>query len=900
MVSKDEAKREVKRLIELYLKDKEKWQRIKETETRSKFIDPMLKALGWDFDSPEEVSMEVSISNESRKKRADYTFKLNGITRLIVEAKAIKENLSKMEYLEQTIGYAYNKSCSWAVLTDFEGVKIFFVDEERTTFRDIILSDITRFDTNFENLWLISRESILNNLIDKIAEDEGRKARKVKIDQKLFQDLNVWRELLYKDIKKQYTTEYKDEQIEEIVQKIIDRLIFIRKIEDMQTITEPILKALIRQNPPNIYKELKKIFRKFNEDCNSKLFGESYKDEHEADRIEISNNVIIKVIEGMYKPSERTVEYNFAVIDADILGNIYEKYLGYILKKRKIVEGQTHRKEQGIYYTPTYIVDYIVRNTIGEVLKDKNVNPESIKVLDPACGSGSFLLKAFDYLNDYWEKREGKTRQAKLDTEGIFTRKTHIMKNNIFGVDLDPKAVEIAQLNLLLKLAEKKHRLPTLRNNLKIGNSLVNDEGLSKKAFNWEREFQEIIEDGGFDVVIGNPPYINAIQLTKTVGEKVKSYWKEQYYSAKGTYDIYVLFFEQALKLCKKGGFVSFITPNKYLSSPYGVALREYIAKNYRLVKVVDLSKVRVFDDPSVYPIITIIQKIKPKKEYTIITEKILSENMNNKKVYHISSENLTTLPDYIWGIILSNNVTLIEKIFSVSKPLEEISIVQATSTASEADEYSKYIDENIKGIPIINTGTIDRYSTTYGMTKLMNKGKKMSKPVLDISKIGDKRRNLYKSPKIILSKLALRIEGFLDSNGNYASINTNCIHTPQKEYEIEYLCGVINSKLISFVYSELFSGLRMSGGYFQFQAPQIRILPIAPASKEKQNKISSLVKRMVSLSKEFNELGNKKLDENLKLEENIRRTDKEIDEIVYEIYGITKEEREIIEKNFE
>src|SRR3989338_11476476 len=142
MVTKDEAKREIRRLVDLYLKDKEKWQRIKETETRSKFIDPMLKALGWDFDSIDEVQMEESVSNESTKKRADYTFRLNDIIRLIVEAKAIKEDLSKDEYKEQAIGYAYNKSCSWAVLTDFDGVKIFFVDEEGTAFRDIVLSDI--------------------------------------------------------------------------------------------------------------------------------------------------------------------------------------------------------------------------------------------------------------------------------------------------------------------------------------------------------------------------------------------------------------------------------------------------------------------------------------------------------------------------------------------------------------------------------------------------------------------------------------------------------------------------------------------------------------------------------------------------------------------------------------
>jgi len=470
------------------------------------------------------------------------------------------------------------------------------------------------------------------------------------------------------------------------------------------------------------------------------------------------------------------------------------------------------------------------------------------------------------------------------------------LHGNIFGVDLDKQAVEIAQLNLLLKIAEKGHRLPLLEWNIKCGNSLVDDESIEDRAFKWEEEFKEIMKEGGFDVVIGNPPYINAIQLTKTVGKEIKKYWKEKYYSAKGAYDIFVLFFEQSLKICKSGGFVSFITPNKYLSSPYGAALREFISRNHKLVKVLDLSKVKVFDDPSVYPIITIIQKTRPKKAYAIITEKIFSDNIEDKKTYEITSKNLSILPDYNWGIILSDNAKIIEKIFEKCSPLRDVAIVQATSTASESDEYSQFINEDNIGLPIINTGTIDRYSTTYGVTNFVHRGQRLKRPFLKISRIKEKRKELYKTPKIIISKLALRIEGFLDSEGTYASMNTNCVHSPKKDFSLQYLAGLINSKLINFIYSELFSGLRMSGGYFQFQAPQLRVLPIAKASNEQKNSMSSLVKRVASLNRRLTEIGEKLTDERTRIENEIKKIDRQIDELVYEIYEINETEQKIIE----
>ena len=904
-LTKEEAKEEVKKLVDKYnrIRESDSIKRYKEEDTKAEFIEPLFEALGWDVrntENDDEVVREEKIS----KGRVDYSFRINGIPKFFLEAKALKEDLDNIKFVEQAVNYSWHKGCTWAVLTDFEAIKIFNAEWKsanplQAQFGQTLPCQL--FLEKFDTLWLLSRDSFEKKLLDIEAEKWGKKIKKTSVDKQLLGDLTRFRDLLNKNILKNNASKnISGDELDEAVQRIIDRLIFIRTLEDKE-LEAPMLQSVIREDlNKRIYKKLNLIFRKIDDIYNSKPFTP-----HLCEDLDIDDEDLSKIISGLFATSDNSVRYDFSAIDADVLGNIYEQYLGHILKKTdkraKLAEGKAHRKEQGIYYTPTYVVDYIVKNTIGELAKDKKFDLKNIKILDPACGSGSFLMKAFDYLVTLDKKKNGEVDQTKLDLTGAsatYGRKVEILKDNIFGVDLDPKAAEIAQLNLLLKAAEKKNRLPTLQDNIKVGNSLIDDSAIAgERAFKWEEQFKDIMQNGGFDVVIGNPPYINAIQLTKTVGEKTKQFWKNKFASARGTYDIYILFFEQAMNLCKDGGYVSFITPNKYLSSPYGIALRELISEKYKLIKMVDLSRVRVFNDPSVYPIITVIQKVKPTREYTITTERMLSEDVLNKKIYKVSSKNLTTLPDKIWGLILSDNLDIIEKVFDKSRPLEEFSEVQATSTAAEADEFSKYISES-NDIAIINTGTIDRYTTTYGYTKFMNKGERLFKPTLKLAKVNENRRELYTSSKIIIAKLALRIEGFVDVNGEYSSINTNCIHTPKNGIKLEYLAGIINSKMLSFIYSEIFSGLKMSGGYFQFQAPQLRILPIVIGSEQQQTKIVEFVKNIISLNQSLSKLKNKSTDEKARLEKEIKKLDAEIDEEIYKLYGITDKEKKIIEDN--
>lgn len=876
---------------------------LKEEQTKNDFIIPLFEALGWNTQNKENRDSSMTLEERISKKRGDLGFRLNGIPRFFVECKAAREPdiENNEEYISQAINYSWNKVCSWAILTNFDTLAVYNADWKESNLRNGLFFILHPKDfLSDERFRLLSKESFLNGKLDEEALKWGKKQKKERVDEQLLQDMIHFREILSRDILKNNQDKHlSQDDIDESVQRMLDRFIFIRNAED-RGLEENKLQSDVRQwstrGKGQLVREIVKVYSYFDDRYNSKLFAH-----HLCDDLYVDNEVLEEVIEGLNQSKDGSYRYDFSAIESDTLGNIYEQYLGNILKstakRAKLEISKTHRKEQGIYYTPSFVVDYIVKSTVGEYIKTHTFEEiRNVKILDPACGSGSFLISAYQELENYW-KRNSDFAQLTLDSEEFYSKKVDILKNNIFGIDLDPKAVEIAQLNLLLKISATKQRLPILQNNIQIGNSLIDDPNVSNKALKWEEKFPEIMKNGGFDIIIGNPPYVNALQLTKSVSEDTRIYWKNKYLSARGAFDIYILFFEQGLKICKNDGYVSFITPNKYLSSPYGTSLRQLISRQYRLAKVSDLSSVQVFGGPSVYPIITQIRKTKMDNEYEFITEKIASENLDEKETYRVSSRALEALPDYLWGGITSNNLPIIERIFSVSEPLEKVAEVQATSTASEADEYSKYINENQKGMPIINTGTIDRYSTTYGIDKFVDKGKRMVKPILDVSKVSETRAKLYMSPKIVVAKMALRIEGFLDSDGSYASINTNCVHTPSKGYSLSYLVGLLNSKLQTFVYSELFSGLRMSGGYFQFQAPQLRMLPIATTSSQVQIQLETLVKRIAFLTEKLNHYATRKIDESEQIKEEIERTNSEIDELVYNIYRLNENERKIIER---
>ncbi len=360
-----------------------------------------------------------------------------------------------------------------------------------------------------------------------------------------------------------------------------------------------------------------------------------------------------------------------------------------------------------------------------------------------------------------------------------------------------------------------------------------------KRFFHWELEFPEVFfnaygfkpnEERGFDAVIENPPYVNAIERGKTFSEYEKRFCKERFASASGAYDLYILFIELAINLTRPERLASLITPNKFLSAPYAVAFREYFCRSAKLLRLLNLSRVHVFEDPSVYPIVTVIEGNSPTNSYDICVETPVNIRSHNDTILLTqSSENLTSLPENIWGFLIAEHLPLIMKSEQISEQLRHCCTVRASSTASESDAYKAALTdrEGKTHKKFINTGLIDRYSVLWNVNMLTHGGTTFITPYLDLSNpaVTEGRRSQYSKPKIVFAKIAKRIEAFLDRNGKFTSANTNFAY--DSEYDLFYLLAVLNSNLMSVLYGGYFGALIMNSGYFQFQAPQLRVLPI-------------------------------------------------------------------------
>lgn len=908
-------KQEIEKLINKYNKviEEKRVSQYNEEMTKKDFVLPLFRALGWNTEDSNEVTAEEKIS----KKRVDYGFRINGISKFFLEAKSLKEDLNKPESIEQAINYAWLKRCTWAVLTDFESVKIFNAEWKTSNPLQSHLKTILcqEFLDRFNELWLLSKESFEQGLIDKEAEKWGKKTKKITVDKQLLADFTGFRELLSKNITKlNQSKNLTEEDLDEAVQRILDRLIFIRNCEDGELEAYTLISSFREWESSGrgqLIKSLREVFAYFDKQYNSKIFTN-----HLCDNLDIDNEVLHEIIEGLYYTKDKSVSYDFSAIEADVLGNIYEQYLGHILKKSekraKLTEDHAHRKEQGIYYTPTYIVDYIVRNTLGELLKDKKVNAEEIRVLDPACGSGSFLIKTFDVLNEYYSKHDKDYLQTQIDFKtGLpFTTKVKILQNNIFGVDLDKQAVEIAQLNLLLKIAEKGHRLPLLQQNIKCGNSLINDSAIAgDKAFKWEEQFKDIMNEDGFDVVIGNPPYIKARDTKDPISRK----WMEESGKFETLYkmwDIYIAFVEKGIKLLKPNGCFTMIIPDTIGEADYTSKLVELIINKYSLYQIDFFPDIEVFSGVGVKNKIIFIKNTrKINKCRRILHEK----ELDNIKDIEVMNNRIPS----VFRLTLSK----INLNFKQTIPLGNICYVSyGARFNSEKNDKIKFKKEDLVSYEK------DRiHNKLYAEGKFIGKYKINKKSYVEWDTERCPKRlvrptfpELYPPNKLLMSRIK-RVTAYSDEG--HVCDNTIIVGVPYYElrnvnnkgidkyiknikidrktveiisikFDIKYILSILNSKLIKY-FLNINSRSKLS-----IYPDDWKKIPIKEIDLNEQQLLVKSADKMLFLNKRLNEIGDKKTDERAKIEEEIKKTDSEIDKLVYKIYDITEDEKKIIEES--
>jgi type I restriction-modification system DNA methylase subunit len=1013
----DSFREELQSLISKFEKDKHYYlsKGYPEAQVRLDFLNPFFEALGWDIENkaqkpPHERDVIVELSPEITK-RPDYNFRINGATKFFVEAKAPSVALDDVNHILQAKSYAWStKEVYFVVLTDFEEFRLYDASlKPNPKFPDeglIFEFKYTDYLNNIEKLFELSIESVKQGSLESLLpRDTKSKRLRIPPDKSFLEDLTEWRTELAKDIHKR-NPEFDVKLLNDVVQKLLDRIIFIRIAEDRRIRPDRELWEIVAQwkeegKRKQIMTHLKDIFHRVNEDLNGDIFKT-----HACETVVVYSHLLADIIENLYFPKSR---YRFDAIGVELLGSIYERYLGSTIRitpqRVKVEEKPEVRKAGGVYYTPKYIVDYIVKNTVGKIIEGKTPRQiEKIKILDPACGSGSFLLGSYQYLIDYHLKyyrehpKEAQTLHLfpyyKMSPEEFtlpIREKAKILRNNIFGVDIDPQAVEITMMSLYLKalegerglLPKKQQLLPPLSNNIKCGNSLIGydifdspspnakaitppilplnkgrkEEGLMGdetksriNPFDWNSKsagFGEIMNPsqsplekggskGGFDVVIGNPPYVRQEML----GD-FKDYFQKHYEVYHGVADLYTYFIEKGVSLLKNNGLFSYIVANKWMRANYGDPLRRWLKKQ-RIEEIIDFGDLPVFEKATTYPCIIRIRKspqdvipvktgIQKQQPFSVTQVQTLKfDNLSSYVAEHSYTVNKTALNDKGWSLVNEQAQAILNKLCKVGIPLGEYvkekiyrGVLTGLNEAFVIDAVTRehLIKEDSKSAELIKPFLVGKDIKQYeppprgrylilipkGWTREHSGGAEHLQPYADkAQKRYDKGEywwelrtcdyyEEFEKPKIMWPEIAGSARFTYDDFGYYA--NNKVFIIPDNSL---YLLGLLNSFLLRFFIHNNCTDLQGDSynfsGVFVSRTP-IRIIDFNnPTEKSTRNKLVSLVDRMLELHKKKNSLPPSA--EREKVEREIAVTDEKIDEIVYGLYGITDKERKIIEES--
>ena len=649
-----------------------------------------VKILGYTLNPSPEYNLITEQKNETNAKKADGAILQEGNVIGVIELKDHKTtDLSKIE--NQAFGYkSQHPKCRYVIISNFEKLRLYL--DNATSYREWDLFKIKEDD--FKELflclaWAQVQQGIALQLKQESVSSED------KITNALYKDYSQFKRVLFADIVKQNPTpEGQDEREWQLLlfkktQKLLDRLLFIFFAEDCALLPPNSMVQIIDQweklkemdEYRPFYDRVKKYFGYMNTGFQGKKYeifaynGGLFKPDEVLDNIKISDDLLVQ-------HTRKLSEYDFeSEVDVNILGHIFENSLSEIEEvTQQITQGEapqtSKRKQDGVFYTPQYITKYIVENTVGRLCEEKKlelgIHEEDytlekrkqlqtkqklldklykyrewllqITILDPACGSGAFLNAALSFLikeHGLIDELEAKISDSSLVFHDI---DKDILENNLYGVDINEESVEIAQLSLWLRTAKPHRKLNSMNQNIKCGNSLISDPAIAgDKAFDWQKEFPKVFERGGFDVVIGNPPYV---QL-QSMGAMSDAYAQCGYETYNKSADTYCLFAERGYSLLKDGGLQSFIMPNKWMLVAYGKELREFMAKT-DLQQIINFGDIQFFDDATIYVCIFVTRKSneRSKEIYTLSL---------NQKTYHGDflqevTTQLTSFPANIFG----------------------------------------------------------------------------------------------------------------------------------------------------------------------------------------------------------------------------------------------------------
>lgn len=919
-----------------------------EAQVREDYINEFFVALGWDVrhriqKNPyeQEVKVEQVIKVGKTQKRADYAFHFAPNFRdpiFFVEAKKPARNLSNPDDYFQAIRYGWNANTSIVVLTDFEEFHI--IDSRFKPDIDTVLdkrlqyfhySEYTDREKFAKIYHLFSHEAVENNAIIKYAESLPKPRGKAvqrqlfpgdyqSIDESFLAEIDEIRLILARAFKKS-NPDLLGYELTEITHRTIDRLVFIRFLEDKLIEQEHYVSEFGGER--DAWKDFIALSKRLDAKYNGVVFKPHFIDSKNFIPPGIEFNNICEELSHLNSP------YDFDKIPIHILGSIYERFLGKVVqataKRATIEEKPEVIKAGGVYYTPQYIVRYIVTNTVGNLIADKTpLQISKMRFIDISCGSGSFLISAFEVLLDYQNKWY-QNNPIKAKSDGCYyqdgrwilslKQKKNILLNNIYGVDIDSQAVEVTQLSLCLKLMEDESTatanemqvlfhekiLPDLTKNIICGNSLVGmdffdnqldlfPEQIKKiNAFNWKEVFPEVFNRGGFDAVIGNPPYVGR---STSFAEAEKQYMKNKYQSAEGKYELYQFFIEKSTTLIKKkGAFISLITPQTWLSILQATKLRKLILSNYALKKIIFLGK-NVFK-ASVDTIIFIIESGRSNKQIEFYQSKRLFDDKDTAPIRKINIAEIDK-SDLIIPITLDDDADeVLNSIYEASVPMSEIGkwrdgvkvVGPAKAFAFQNKKYDKSFFQMYVG------SDINRYFSNWGGLYCCREKHAIEKH--QAADIRLRNEAVFNREKILIRKTGNRIVATIDYNKFYYEQSLFSFSLNNTEYDLKLVLGLLNSTLATYL-------LKNNPFSKKDTFPQIRLhwLKEFPIKENFDNGFSDKIIKLVDNLMKLNEqLPSTKLEtQRQQIQRAIDHVEKKIDELVYALYGLSKEEIEIID----
>lgn len=924
--AESETRSKISELVDKFSKERSRDQ--SEADVRAGYIDLLFFALGWNvYNDPNSAT---NYRREGYIRGAGYVdvgLEIRGEPGLFLEAKRFGRIPSSGERIgdrtteeKQAFRYARGKKIPYVILTNFERLHLFNADHERLIFA---FDHPQEYLDNFQDLWRLSPREVEQG---RLPWWEGQLEKK-DIDDEFLTALRRWRLSLANAIYQLNTDnaalqedgEFKLDLLMAAVQRILDRLILVRYGDDKEVLlAHDLLENMLTDyrnrgayaHSDHLMRTFLELSHMMDEHHNTTLFAPG----HVCEAVRASNEVLAQIIEEMNAIS-------FRKFTADVLGSTYESYLGtkLVLRDGKVVDEERRdiRKGQGIFYTPRWVVEHIVDNTLGKRLRELEEEHglhavekvRGLAVLDPACGSGSFLIYAYQVLADFYRRLNQAVaeEQARLVTKAtqlqmfetldelrhmpqlVLDYPEVILKEHLYGVDMDSEAAEIAAVNLTMQaFADSRQRkLPRILNeNIKVGNSLISSGEKRIRPFDWGKEFPEVMKPGKFDIVIGNPPWASfSGREKKSIPDEERDYLASTYSSFRGWPALHSCFVERAISLLKQGGSLGFILPAQVGSLGSYEPLRKVIIEACDLRDVFYAGEHVFGDVVSPALIIVAVKGSSP--------QNIVEIRRRPGEVERLPQDVIAKAPgkpflgfDGLPGVNWDDCFTLGE---AVKDSGVHTGNVRARLLSRDLDpEHSE---------PILQGRDIVRFF--------------VRQPTLYLAKNYQARENeyfsikapiVYRVPKLVLRQTAADLIAAIDLEGKYF-LNSLLAVYPIEGYSPLYILGLLNSRMLRFYYKKRFQETDQRT-FPQVKVGYLRQLPIRRidfdnlGDKELHDRLVALVTRMLELHQRLAEPGTLADAEREALQREAQETDSAIDELVYDLYGVTAAERRVVEES--